>query len=157
MMAKHNGENPMTTAGHIRVKAICLFRHGQEILVFKGYDPVKQAFYYRPLGGTTEFGEYTQATLVREIQEELGTTITNLTLVTVCENIFTYNGQPGHEIMFVYNAEFTDPRFYQQRTHTVIESNGEEIEALWVALDAFGPHKRQLVPEALNTYLGIPT
>jgi glutathionyl-hydroquinone reductase len=77
--------------------------------------------------------------------------------VTVCENIFTYNGQPGHEIMFVYNAEFTDPRFYQQRTHTVIESNGEAIKALWLSLDEFGPDKRQLVPAALNTYLGIPT
>lgn len=139
----------------IAVKAICLFRKGEEILVFEAYDHFKQEHYYRPLGGTTEFGEYTQATLAREIQEELGAQIKNINLETICENIFVYNGHPGHEIVFIYNAEFEDAHFYNQPTHTIVESSGEELKTLWVNRNEFGQNKRRLVPEALNKYLGI--
>lgn len=42
----------------IRPKAVGVFRRNDEILVFEGYDAVKDEVYYRPLGGAIEFGEY---------------------------------------------------------------------------------------------------
>jgi len=42
---------------HIRSIAICVFRHKNHILVAEGYDPVKDEYFYRPLGGGIEFGE----------------------------------------------------------------------------------------------------
>ncbi|MEZ4517114.1 MAG: hypothetical protein R3C44_09860 [Chloroflexota bacterium] len=42
---------------HIRPIAICLFSHNGRVLAAEGYDPIKQQTFYRPLGGTIEFGE----------------------------------------------------------------------------------------------------
>ncbi|MHB1627876.1 MAG: NUDIX domain-containing protein [Bacilli bacterium] len=56
----------------IRPPAICLFQNRGAILVAEGYDGVKGAHFYRPIGGGIEFGEASSATLVREVKEELG-------------------------------------------------------------------------------------
>ena len=39
-------------------------RNKDDILVFEDYDKVKRQFYYRPIGGTVEFGEKTSDTLI---------------------------------------------------------------------------------------------
>ena len=64
---------------HIRVIAIGIFTRGTELLVFQGYDKVKGSFYYRPLGGGVEPGERAADALRREIREELGEEITEMT------------------------------------------------------------------------------
>ena len=55
----------------VRAIAICLFRRGDKILALEGYDEVKRQTFYRPLGGTIEFGEHSSQTVVRELREEL--------------------------------------------------------------------------------------
>jgi 8-oxo-dGTP pyrophosphatase MutT (NUDIX family) len=85
----------------IRPIAVCLFRNENRILVSEGFDTVKQYYYYRPLGGGIEYGESSREAIVREIQEELGARVENLQLLGVLENIFVYEGQLGHEIVFV--------------------------------------------------------
>jgi 8-oxo-dGTP pyrophosphatase MutT (NUDIX family) len=59
----------------IRVIAICVIRSEKGILVFEGFDSVKGAFYYRPLGGV-EPGETSAAAVKREILEEIGQELT---------------------------------------------------------------------------------
>ena len=98
----------------IRVIAICVFRHNDQILVAEGFDTVANLPFYRPLGGTVEFGERTKDTVVREIEEELGQAITNVRLITVLENLFIGEGQPAHEIVFVYDGQFVDRSIYDQ-------------------------------------------
>jgi len=95
----------------IRPIAICLFRNRGRILVSEGFDTVKQSYYYRPLGGGIEYGESSKAAVLREIQEELDAQIENIQSVGVIENIFTYEGEQGHEIVFVFDAEFPTNRF----------------------------------------------
>ncbi|WP_460164643.1 NUDIX domain-containing protein [Pseudomonas sp. S2_F03] len=51
-----------------------------------------------------EFGETSAQAIVREVQEELGLAITDVRLLGTLENIFTYAGRPGHEIVQVYDA-----------------------------------------------------
>ena len=41
----------MMKKGIIRPLVICLFKKGDTILVAEGYDPVKDDYYYRPIGG----------------------------------------------------------------------------------------------------------
>jgi 8-oxo-dGTP pyrophosphatase MutT (NUDIX family) len=139
----------------IRVKTICLFCDDNDIFVSKAYDSVKKDFYFRPIGGTNEFGEYSEDTLKREISEELGTTIKNIKLETVCENIFTCDGLDGHEIVFIYSAEFVDEKYYERKIFEIKEDNGEIFEACWINEEEFGSRKLRLVPEKLNTYLNI--
>ncbi len=65
----------------IRPTAICVLRRGDELLVYEGYEPVRQFGYARPLGGGIDLGETSAAAVVREIREELGAEITDIALL----------------------------------------------------------------------------
>ncbi len=136
------------TPASIRVIAIALFSHAGKILVFEGFDSVKQVPYYRPLGGGVEPGETTAQALRREIREELNQEIADLRLLQVTENLFIVDGRSGHEIVFIYDARFCDEKLYAQPTLTVHEDNGEVLTARWQPLDFFNKYHR-LVPEEL--------
>jgi len=131
----------------IRVIAICVFRDGDRILVFRHYDKSRGTPYYRPLGGGVEFGETTEQALKREIKEEIGEEIADLNLLTVLENLFTLEGKPGHEIVYVYDGRFTDESAYRRDSFTVTEET-ETLKASWRRLGFFNDFHR-LVPEAL--------
>jgi len=123
---------------HIRGLAICIFSHNSSILVSEGFDPVKNEKFYRPLGGRIEFGEHSQQALVREIHEEIKAEITDLRYLGTLENLFTFNGQAGHEIVFVYDGAFTDPRYYQQPKIVGYEQEGPDdgqFTSIWIHLD----------------------
>jgi ADP-ribose pyrophosphatase YjhB (NUDIX family) len=98
----------------IRPIVICLFRQGDRILVSEAYDSAEGVYFCRPLGGGIEFGEHSRDALLREIREELGAEVEKLELVGVLENVFTYEGARGHEIVFVYDGEFKDREMYER-------------------------------------------
>ena len=106
------------------------------MLVHEGYDPVKDQHFYRPLGGGIEFGEQSRDTAIREMQEELGAEICNLRYLGTLENIFTYDGTPGHEIVLIYDADFTDPAMYKQDAPQAVEIDGSPIKTVWLDLDS---------------------
>ncbi len=137
----------------IRVIAICLFRVDDRILVFEAFDRVKQTPFYRPLGGAVEPGETSREAITREIQEELALEVTELSLLGTLENLFTYEGRPMHEIVFVYDGKFSDKSVYARSSLTVREDNGEILPARWWPIDAFDDYDR-LVPEVLFSLLG---
>ncbi len=137
----------------IRVIVICIFRHGDKILVFEQFDRSKGTPYYRPLGGGVEFGETTEQALKREIKEEIGEEITDLNLMTVLESLFSVDGKPGHEIVYVYDGRFIDESAYRRDSFAVREET-ETIKASWRRLDFFNDYHR-LVPEALVPLLKI--
>ncbi len=137
--------------GKIRAVALCVFLHEGKLLVGEGFDKIKRQSFGRPLGGTIEFGESSRETIVREIREELGAEISYLRFLTTLENIFTYNGDLGHEIVLLYWGEFVDPGYYQRSPIYGIE-NGDPIHAIWVPLSDF---KRGLMPLYPNGLLEI--
>ncbi len=65
--------------------------------------------FHRLVGGSVELGERSVDAMVREIGEELGTTLREPRLLGVLENQFVFEGEPGHEIVFVYAGELADP------------------------------------------------
>ena len=139
----------------IRPLAICVFRDGDRIFAAEGYDPLKQQTFYRPLGGGIEFGERSQETICRELMEEIGVELKQDTLkyLGTLENIFIFNGTPGHEIVLVYDGALEDSALYDQATILGKEANGEEIRAMWKNLDEFGVGKFLLYPEGLKEML----
>jgi 8-oxo-dGTP pyrophosphatase MutT (NUDIX family) len=143
---------PTTKPRGIRVIAICVFRREESILVFAGYDSVKETYYYRPLGGGVEPGETTREAVAREIAEELGLQIDALKLLGVLENIFVLDGQPKHEIVFVYDGRFVDATIYDRQELHGWEANGEPLRATWRRLDSF-EERHRLVPEGLESLL----
>ena len=139
----------------IRPIAICVFLNNNRILVFEGYDPTKRETFYRPLGGGIEFGEGGEEAVRREIMEELHAEIENLKHLGTLENIFTFNGTPGHEIVMVYDGALKESGLYDQAVIEVEEANGDEVRAVWMSLDAFGEEKSILYPDGLLELLRI--
>ena len=136
----------------IRVVALCVLRRGGSILVFEGFDSHKGTPFYRPLGGGVERGETTQEACIREISEEIGLEVTDLQILEVVENIFTLEGELGHEIVFVYEARFADAEAYAREEFIVREDNGDVLPARWLPLSYFNDYHR-LVPERLKDLL----
>lgn len=134
--------------GKIRVLALAVFRRDDEILVMEGYDPLKRETFYRPLGGGVEFGERVMDALRREMREELGAEIVGVRLLQVMENLFVFNGAPGHEIVWMHDAAFVDPTFYA-RDEIVIDENGTRGRAVWKSLREFEQGRAILYPDGL--------
>jgi 8-oxo-dGTP pyrophosphatase MutT (NUDIX family) len=135
----------------IRPLAICVFRHDDRILVNEGYDSVKDEFFYRPLGGAIEFGEPGVETICRELMEELNVEVEkeSLKYLGAVENIFMFNGAPGHEIVLIYDGALKESGLYEQSMILGKEANGEEICAVWKHIHEFGEGKSILYPTGL--------
>ena len=150
-MKKHN---------KIRVIALGLIRDGDvlsdssvsRILLSEGYDPVKQQMFYRALGGGVDFGETSFDALKREFQEELKAELTNIKYLGCIENIFIYNGQPGHEIIQLYQCDFTDPEFYKLEHLEFIEGEYKKT-AVWLNIEECKSGKLHVVPEQFLDYI----
>jgi len=134
----------------IRPLAICVFLNNNRILVAEGYDPIKQQTFYRPLGGGIEFGEASADTVRRELKEELNVEVGELRYLGTLENIFVFNGIPGHEIVQVYDGALVNSGLYEQAVIVGIEADiNESFNALWKSLDEFGEGKSILYPTGL--------
>jgi len=135
---------------HIRPLAICLFRHNGKILVSEERDPTKNETFYRPLGGGIEFGEHSEEAIHREIMEEIGAEVKDLVYLGTLENIYVFDGEPGHEIVQVYDGALAEVGLYEQAVISGYEAEVNlPMKVLWKSLDEFGPGKAILYPDGL--------
>lgn len=132
----------------IRAIAICVFRNGNRILAAEGFDSIKQQVFYRPLGGTIEFGEHSSETVRRELMEELSAEVTDLRYLGTLENVFIFEAEKGHEIVLVYDGAFVDRSLYEKASLQGTEV-GAPFKAVWVDLAQVGPGKPPLYPTGL--------
>jgi len=141
----------MSKKKRVRPLAICVFRSRDRILVMEGYDSIKQEHFYRPLGGGIEFGESGAETICRELMEEIHVEVDrpSLRYLGALENIFTFNGKPGHEIVLIYDGALMDPGLYDQAAIVGKEADGEEFSAVWKSIGEFGVGKSILYPTGL--------
>jgi NADH pyrophosphatase NudC (nudix superfamily) len=137
----------------IRPLALGLFLRDGKLLVFEGYDPVKDETFYRPLGGGIEFGETGAQALAREMREEIGAEVTNVRYLGLSENIFTGNGETGHEIVLLYEAELVDRSFYERDDLQGVEPGGVTFRVLWKPLADFADGCVPLYPDGLFALL----
>lgn len=136
----------MRVEGQIRVLALGVIKKGNLVFISQGYDPVKQQTFYRAMGGGVDFGETSLEALQREFQEEIGAELTNIIYLGCLENLFTFNGKLGHEILQVYQCDFVDPKFYELESLVFAEGNRQKT-ALWVDIAKFKSGELLLVPE----------
>lgn len=150
----------MHKPGEIRVLALGLIKkgenakrtQGERTFISEGYDPVKQQTFYRAMGGGVDFGETSFEALQREFQEEIQAELTNIHYLGCIENLFTFNGKQGHEILQVYQCDFVDPKFYQLENLVFAEGERQKT-ALWVEISRFKSGELKLVPEQFLEYL----
>ncbi|MCU4369096.1 NUDIX hydrolase [Acinetobacter courvalinii] len=137
----------------IRAKALCLFRHNDKVLLTKAYDPNKDEYFFRPIGGGIEFGETSRQAVEREVLEEIQLQICKTKLLGVLENLFTFDGQQGHEIVFVYEAEFIDPHIYKQHHIQGCETDGYNYIAQWLSQEQFELDQYPVYPKGIEQWL----
>lgn len=135
----------------IRSIAICLFSHLGKILVCEFPDSVKGDYAARPLGGGIEFGESSEQALRREIREELSQEIEDVRLLGVLESFFEFEGKPGHENVFVYDAKFKNRSIYDKSPLKVVEGD-LDLTANWRTKEELAKNVR-LVPDELSVLL----
>jgi len=136
----------------IRSIVICLIENEGKIFVGEGHDDIKSETYYRPLGGGIEFGELAAETAVREFKEEMNTDIEVTSYLHTFENIFTFNGNKGHEIALLVSAKFINKSFYEKDEITCNEE-GIDFIAKWVDKNEFIKNEKILYPVGLSKYL----
>ena len=103
---------------------------------------------WRPVGGTIEFGERAADALKREFLEKLGLVIDDPTLLSVMENLYTYNDAVGHEIVLVFETKLVDAAQYDRETFS-FGDGGNRNEVRWVALSRFVRREAVLFPVGL--------
>ena len=88
-------------------------------------------------GGAVEAAESQDAALIREVREEVGAEVRDLRFLGAVESIFTFDGEPGHEIVMVYEADLADESLYEREEIEGRESQGEPITARWMPVAEF--------------------
>jgi hypothetical protein len=69
------------------------------------------------------------------------------------ENLFTFSGRQGHEIIQLYQCDFADSQFYQLESLIFSESPTHKHRALWIDIARFKSGELRLVPEVFFNYL----
>lgn len=140
------------TRADIRVKAMAVFRRGAQVLLNEVRTRDGALVGFRIPGGHVEFGEKSADALAREIREETGAEIAALHPLATIENVFVYDGRPGHEVIVVYSAEFAGRDFYERETIAAVEDDGTAFTLAWHDPDDL-PEGVPLFPEGLRDYL----
>lgn len=108
--------------------------------------------YYRPIGGTIEFGERSSETIIREYSEEIAVDIEIKLYLGCLENIFRIDGNIGHEITQIYMVEFIDQNLYQKESFKVVEGRKTTFTK-WISLEEILDGKKVLHPNHLTELL----
>jgi len=134
----------------IRPIVLGILIRNNKLLVSEGVDNVKNNHFYRCLGGGIEFTETSQEALKREFMEEIGININVQDCLGFYENIFTYNGKQGHELVFFYKIDISDNDYQEEYEMT---EEGKKDIAKWIDISEFKNGNKILYPEAMFKYI----
>ena len=126
-----------------------------KLLVSECYDRTRNLTFYRCIGGGIEFLEKSANALKREFKEEINVDIIVKEYLGMTENIFTFEGRNGHELVLFYSIEIPENQY--QDVYTVYEADDpegrNERRAMWISLNEFKNHERVLYPDDVFKYI----
>ncbi len=111
--------------------------------------------YWSLPGGRVEAGEDAASTLVREMHEEVGESITCGELLYVVENFFAGAAKPYHEVGLYFAARLAGPSLLRDRSRAHLGCEGKHrLEFRWFALAQLA--NLDLRPSFLRRELSAP-
>ena len=136
----------------VRLIAICVIRSKSKILVYKNYDKIRKKDFFRPVSANIEFGMQSVEALASELKENFVIKVHDLEYLGALENIYTYLGQNGHEVIFVYEGKIKESAL--DDSDGIDYTDGNKIVKLrWKELSDFHAGKDKLYPEGLAELL----
>ena len=121
-----------------------------KLLVSEGFDKVKNQTFYRCLGGGIEFEEKSDIALKREFKEEIDASINVGDFLGISENIFTFNGKNGHELVLFYNVDINEKDY---KDEYVILDEKCHSPVKWIDINEFKNNEKILYPEEVLKYI----
>ena len=130
-----------------RIVAVCV--HEDHVLLHRAD---YENFWSLP-GGRAEILETSTSTVVREMQEELGVTVTVQRLLWIVENFFTFESRRFHELGLYYLVDLPagSPYLTKEGVHMGVEADLAPLTFKWFPLKDLGDVK--LVPSFLQSSL----
>ncbi|WP_136056060.1 NUDIX domain-containing protein [Microbacterium sp. K24] len=121
------------------------------LLALEGTDRSRGLEFLRAIGGGIEFGERAEEALHREFMEELGVRLEAVALLGVSENIFTYEGVPGHEICHIFTVESAEIDAVPLDAELHVLDEGSPVR--WVPISDIRSGDRTLFPTGATELL----
>ncbi len=131
------------------VKAMVVIRRPGDGAVLVQRDTALDRSFERLLGGHLDLGELAEDTARREMREEIGREIRVVRRLDVVENHWITDGVSGHEIVFVFEAEFAHPADYDFDQLTMFDE--PTVVVRWRAIGEIEP---PLYPDGVVALLG---
>lgn len=123
--------------------------HGDRVLLHRAPE---ELFWTFP-GGRAELGEPAEATLRREMREELRAEIEVVRLLWLVENFFPYDGRRYHEIALYFLMRFPPSHPHLARTGPFHDAEGERLIFQWFPLQTDALTALPLLPSFLPAAL----
>lgn len=82
----------------------------------------------------------------------MATDLENIHFVTTIENLFTFNGQDGHEIVLVFKADLADKDLYKRESMPILDSKSN-CKASWQKISDFKEGELILYPDNITNYI----
>ena len=124
----------MEIKNHFGVYGVC-FENGELLCIEKTRGPYQHR--YDLSGGSQELGEGLTETLIREILEETGYTISDYSNPRIYDVLVQEEGKDFavHHIMAFYDIVLDFERYQKSLPHEVLDGSNDSANALWIPLE----------------------
>ena len=124
----------MEIKNHFGVYGVC-FENGKLLCIEKTRGPYQHR--YDLSGGSQELGEGLTETLIREILEETGYTISDYSNPRIYDVLVQEEGKDFavHHIMAFYDIVLDFERYQKSLPHEVLDGSNDSANALWIPLE----------------------